>query len=155
MGREYGITSERNSVKGELLMRTEVEISKQLGYQIAESDLITNFVHELTSIRRAYSLVNEEFHYQRQKTRSHRAGLANACDLQTLPALEKSWLGAIHDREVTDQFPGRAVLNLEGHRIALDLATETRRITVVRFLTHGSAVFRKLPSGNAEPTMSI
>src|SRR5438128_8872720 len=136
-------------------MRTEGEISKWLGYQIAESDLITNFVHELTSIRRAYSLVNEEFHYQRQKTRSHRAGFANACDVLTLLALEKFRLAAIHDSEVSDQFFGRAVLNPEGHSIALDLATETCGITVTRFLTHRSAVFRKLPPGNIESAMPI
>ena len=58
MDRGYEITSEWNSVKDELLIRTKGEISKQLGYQIAESDLITNFVHELTSIRRAHTPVN-------------------------------------------------------------------------------------------------
>src|SRR2546430_12612284 len=87
--------------------------------------------------------------------RSHRAGLADACDVLTLLAFEELRLGSIHDSEVTDQFLGRAVLNPEGHSVALDLATETRRMTIARFLTHGSAVFRKLPSGNIEPAMSI
>jgi len=58
VGRGYGITSERNSVKGELLMRTEVEISKELGYPIAESESDDNIRLRTGSIRRPYTPVN-------------------------------------------------------------------------------------------------